>query len=548
MSHVVSRPSSQPDGEVPQASERLRSLAVSMPLVLLAAAVVLVAAGLRFAYIAQIPRFTDETDIIVRSLDIVRSGTRPLTDTEVYIGAAFNYLLAATFAVVGIGPVVARYLVAVIGVLTVAATCFLGAEISSLIRQTPDRHDWDRTDVLVGLLAAAALAVSPVHIVVNSRIAWAHSTTPLFTTLALALLIRAVRRKQPSLLPATGLVAGVALQTHPSVVALVPGALAWLVWRGRDVLAAKRWVVLGLLCGALGCANLLAFNVLTNFGSVTGALDKADAYDAQQGGQTGYAGALWTEGLGLARVLAGTVGTRRGDELPVSLEIVAWAVLAVVVVAYAARRGAWIIPLVSVPFLLLLPLLNSKFEPLFNGRYVMPVVPLVAASCALVIPALYRHLPLPRAVAGALLAAAVSVSLALPAWHTVVYARAALTTNSNDVYVHLAQRIREAQVEDDAILLDTALGGERIASGRRGVSVVEYYLQLDPDPPEIVVGNPDEFVTYLNAHHEQALLVLLPQARRRLGTEFDLTPVGAAPRSQSQSINNAGLYRAELRQ
>ena len=235
-------------------------------------------------------------------------------------------------------------------------------------------------------------------------------------------------------------------------------------------------------------------------------------------------------------MLAGVIGTRRGDEPPVSFEILAWAALLLVLVAYAARRGATIVPLVIVPFLLLLPLLNTKYEPLFNGRYFMPIVPLVAAGWALAVTAAHDRLQAARPVAGLLVIIAVIVTLALPVWHFVAYQRVALATGSNEAYASLAQRIREAHDPDEAVLVDEALGGERIASGRRGVSVVEYFLLLSPDPPNVRVGDPDEFVEYLDAHHDQALLVLLPRARRRLGAQYDLSPVGAPPRGQEQSI------------
>jgi Dolichyl-phosphate-mannose-protein mannosyltransferase len=517
-------------------------------LTFLAATVTTVAVGLRVGFIDRIPRLTDETDSVVRSLDILRSGSRPLTDTDAYIGAVFNYILATTFAVFGIGPVVPRYLVAAAGVLTVVATFCLAGEISALVRRSHHRRAWGRTDAVVGLIAAAMLAVSPVHILVNSRIAWAHSTTPLFTTLALAILVRAVRREQQALLPPAGLLAGIALQTHPSVIALLPGTVAWLVWSGKQALLSRRWVLLAVLLGGVGCANLLVYNLVTGFDSVHAALDTANAYDAQEGGHTGYAGALWLEGLGLARLLAGTIGTRRGDEPPMSFEILAWAALLLVLVAYAARRGATIVPLVIVPFLLLLPLLNTKYEPLFNGRYLMPIVPLVAASWALAVTAAHGRLQAAQPVAGLLAIIAVIVTLTLPVRHFVAYQRVALATGSNEAYASLAQRIREAHDPDESVLVDEALGGERIASGRRGVSVVEYFLLLSPNPPNVRVGDADEFIEYLDAHHDQALLVLLPRLRRRLGAQYDLTPVGAPPRGQEQSIRNAGLFRAEIRE
>ena len=254
----------QSDGSTSQ--RRSSQLPVDRAVFVIVAIVILFTAGwLRFDSIDQVPRLTDETDIVVHSLKIVRDGTRPLTDTEAYIGAGFNYVLAATFAIFGVGPVVPRALVAVIGVFTIPAMFFLAGEVSALTRggtrESPARRTWDRTDVTVGLIGAALLAVSPVHIFVNSRVAWAHCTTPLLTTLALALLVRAVRREQPSLLPWAGLCAGIALQTHPSVVALLPGALAWFLWSGRSLLKHGRWLLLTALLGAIGCSDLLVYNL-----------------------------------------------------------------------------------------------------------------------------------------------------------------------------------------------------------------------------------------------------------------------------------------------
>jgi hypothetical protein len=350
------------------------------------------------------------------------------------------------------------------------------------------------------------------------------------------------------LLPVAGFFTGFALQSHPSVVALLPGMLAWVLWRGRKLLSERRWVVLAVVFGAVGCANLLLYNLTTDFNSVRAALDKSDAYDAERGGEAGYPAALWIEGLGLARVLAGTIGTQRGDEPPVSPEIVTWGVLACVLTAYAFRRGATIIPLVVVPFLLILPLLNAKFEPLFNGRYVMPIVPLIATAWAIAVVDIYARLHRARSGAGLLVVAVAGVTLALPVWHLVTYERVALATSSNEAYIRLADRTRDARNTGEVILLDTALGGERVASGRRGVSGVEYYLRMVPDPPTVIVGELDELAAYLEAHDHNALLVLLPNARRRLGTQFDMITVGTPPRSQAQNISNAALYRASPRE
>jgi 4-amino-4-deoxy-L-arabinose transferase-like glycosyltransferase len=141
--------------------------------------------------------------------------------------------------------------------------------------------------VAVGLLAATLLAVSPVHILVNSRIVWPSSIAPLFTTAGLWLLARATRRAERRSFAAAGLVLGFALQTHPSVVGLLPGVAAWVVWRARPLLC-SRWGALAILLGGLGCSNLIAYNLMTGFGSVSEALAKADAYATQLAGRPDY--------------------------------------------------------------------------------------------------------------------------------------------------------------------------------------------------------------------------------------------------------------------
>src|SRR6185436_2281173 len=88
--------------------------------------------------------------------------------------------------------------------------------------------------ILAGALAAGLLAVNAGHVIVNSHVAWGNCITPLFTTTAIWLLARAARLSsdrpaQGRLRASTGLLIvlgglafGLALQTHPSVAALLP--------------------------------------------------------------------------------------------------------------------------------------------------------------------------------------------------------------------------------------------------------------------------------------------------------------------------------------
>src|SRR5205823_6013302 len=124
------------------------------------------------------PIFTDEVDDIYRGLQTARGQLIPLTDTSTYIGSLWNWLMAAAFQLSGLNLSTPRTLVLTLGVLTALAAYPLG------------RAWGGRTG---GIIAAALLGTSVEHIVVNSHIAWSHSITPLFSTLAIWALYESVR-------------------------------------------------------------------------------------------------------------------------------------------------------------------------------------------------------------------------------------------------------------------------------------------------------------------------------------------------------------------
>ena len=87
-----------------------------------------------------------------------------------------------------------------------------------------------------GLIAAGLLAVSAPHVLLSSRVAWSASLTPLLGIGAAWTLELAVSRGRPWLLLVAGLLAGLALQAHPSFVALLPGFAVFVLLRGRHLL------------------------------------------------------------------------------------------------------------------------------------------------------------------------------------------------------------------------------------------------------------------------------------------------------------------------
>lgn len=191
----------------------LRSLTLPAPFprrrvvdLLVVAAVVALAAVIRYRWLMMVPRFTDESEEIQFALKIARGGYWPLVSVDTYNGPLIHYLLSFGLRLVG-DPRLPWLTVWAFGALTVGATYGLGLSLSAGRR-------------MVALVAASLMAVSFIPIVVNSHLAWSSSTTPFWTTMFLIAVSETHRRVRPRWLLAAALLGGLAQQTHPSVVAI----------------------------------------------------------------------------------------------------------------------------------------------------------------------------------------------------------------------------------------------------------------------------------------------------------------------------------------
>ena len=309
---------------------------------------------------------------------------------------------------------------------------------------------------------------------------------------------------------------------------------------------------MAILAGALGCGTLIVHNLLTDFGSVREALSKSAAYTEMRGEDPEpYPIALALELKGLVGTLAGAIGDRRDAEVQLTDPSVrVWIVLAPVALVVAARLGVWLPVLLVLPFVLILPAFNANFDPLLEGRYFMPLVPIFATVVALLLAVSWRKLgrvtiqPTGAAVARALLAgAAALVLVASPMVALRVYEQAALAEGGNAPYYELADRIVRERQDHEHVLLDSDLGGERIASGQKGVSVLEYLLTMRPDPTPVSSARIAEVTGLARANPGNYLLVLLPASRQKLETRFRLTLVGRAPAPDRHRLDDVRLYR-----
>ena len=157
-----------PAGPAVEGGRPSRALPRRLELTLLGG-VLLLALALRLPHLALVPQFTDESLEVLWSLPIARGEALPLTNYDAYYGALFNYLVAGAFVLLGPSALAARVAVLVAGVLTVLATYALA-------------RAWNGP--AAGLLAGGLMAVNAAHVAINSHVAWANCTTPLFTTLA----------------------------------------------------------------------------------------------------------------------------------------------------------------------------------------------------------------------------------------------------------------------------------------------------------------------------------------------------------------------------
>jgi 4-amino-4-deoxy-L-arabinose transferase-like glycosyltransferase len=328
--------------------------------VLAVGGLLIIAALARLPQLLAIPAFTDEVEEIALGLAILRDGLRPLTNVDPYIGPLWNYTLAGLFWLLGPSITIPRALVLTTGVLTVLLTYLLG------------RVWYGRR---VGLLGATLLGASAAHTAVNSHIAWSNCVTPVFTTAGLLVLAYALRDKRPRLLPWAGLLPGLAFHTHPTAVPILAAAGLAVLLSQRRWLAGP-WPYLAGLGGVAANTNLIVYNLMTNGRTFRYAQEIQSSYEREVGESTGYLSRMGDLLVGLARALGSALDQR--DSL------LAYATDPLILVAMAlllgglvltVRHRTWLPVLAVASSILILPLVNPKYDPILEVRYLAPILP-----------------------------------------------------------------------------------------------------------------------------------------------------------------------------
>ncbi|MBK7781426.1 MAG: glycosyltransferase family 39 protein [Ardenticatenia bacterium] len=467
---------------------------LSWPVVVLAVAALALAA--RLPALQLVPHLTDESAEVLYARDILVAGTRPLVHTDAYNGAFWAWLMAGWIKLWPADPQAPRLLSLALGLATVLATVALAARLARPDRRLP-----------AGLLGGALMATAFTPALVNSRVAWSNSSTPLWTTLGVLALLAAVTREAGGREAAlrwlgAGLLGGVALHTHPSVIVFLAGLALWLFLAGRRLgWLARSGPWLALLGAALAYGPVIYFNL-------TGGM--ATLHEAQSSGNWAAAGS-WAAGahaafLQLGRSFVGGFGlvgasTTLGERLLAALWATAflgaalWLALAPVkgLAEDEARPVGRRLPLlVTLLALLALPRFNQNWQGFLEARYLGFLLPLLSASLGAV---LAERLPERGAATGtslrtvrwtaSLRALVMAALIALPLLRGWTYIRSAMAEQfDNRRLWSMLESARGGRAAGAVLLVDEDLKSVRWRAGGHPRRAVTYLLTMADLPFE----------------------------------------------------------------
>ena len=265
---------------------------------------------------------------------------------------------------------------------------------------------------------------------------------------------------------------------------------------------------------------MLAFNVQTGFGSAAAAAQVQSAYAgggaASSGGYFANLGALLAS---WPLLLAGEIGERRGELVALDDPLpFLYAGLALAGLILTIRQRVLLPLLLFSSSALVLPIFNGKYEPLFNGRYLAPLLPLAFVLLALGIAATVERVPIPRGLRSPTFAFLLCLLVFWPVLSLERYVDATLATGPNNRELYRAAEIVAAAGSSKPVLVDASLSGTRASTGREGTGVLEYLLILDTGQP-VKRYQPNDLAVAVE-RGESDLVVVSPRLLTRLDKDF----------------------------
>jgi hypothetical protein len=552
---------------------RLNSLWLRWRLdLLIVVGLLIVALAVRLPYLMLIPQITDESSEVRIALDVYQNEEWPIIGITDYVGPLYTYLLALAFRVFGVTVCLPRLYMAILGTLTVVLTYWLGRVMAGR---------------LVGLVAACLMTASPTHILMNSHVAWSNCTTPLFTTLMLLAFYAGVRRNSGPVLALSGFLAGLALQTHPTVLMFFPGMLVWFLGQ-RDLRKwlKQPWPYLAVALALLTYGNIIWHNAHGHLHFLAGLQRRTDQYSCSPS-WSDYVTNLRGLIIQLPSMMSGAVETP--DSLGMTLgpwPLIGYGVLLLAGLLYAFRKGYSLPLAVVVPAVIISPYPNKDYSLPFTSRYTFPfllmgyiAIAVLLADVLSVAARGWSFSPILRLVPSVTLPktllkrisfmAALLVCLVLPFYPLrplfAYYQECMENGKSNRLLLSIVMELRRVRDSDVPIYLDYGLRNIGHAVDSRASRALAYLLTLDGTYFEVIRLSETEMSPVLTDHigwwdypiqvigpsdpqlPSQAMLVLTVQSYLTLQQVFELSPIIPIESEVPHSQGSYGLYRLESR-
>lgn len=243
-------------------------------------ALVILGAILRLLWLGLVEFRHDSAYWALDGLRIVRDGAWPLigqqvgsVDVPFYNGPFLSYITAAVFAIAGPEPVVMSGLIALANAVAIAAAYYLGRRLYS---------------PFVGIVTATLVTVAP-WLVLYGRMYWPQALFPLLMALALLTLLRAVEEQRGVWYLGFGMLLGIGVQLHLSVLAFVGTGVLYILLYGRP----RHMVSLYGLGVIVGYLPIVIYDLMHGFPNVQAIAVLPSLHATEEPRLTHIAKALW---------------------------------------------------------------------------------------------------------------------------------------------------------------------------------------------------------------------------------------------------------------
>ncbi len=496
------------------------------------------ALAVRWPYLLDIPRMTDETGEGWWALRIARGEMLPLTGKPDYIGVVSAYTWAALMRVFGPSFLAGRGMVAVLGALLCALTAWLAWGMAR--RGIGNSRAASATAAAVAAIVAGSLTAAAFPLtLITSHVPWANSSSALYCTAALGITWAAVASRRPPWLAAAGFAWALALQTHPLVITLLPGVLVWLLLQ-PEVRGWLRtpWPRLGVIAFILGYGNMIVALGQSGGNAISHAAAPQHRFDLADPPE--LIGRVAAVGLLIGRGLSGSFAPLDGSAAPfVSVWTLVFGVAALAALGWmAARRMTSILPLTFLSGALLMGAASSTFTigrehtAVFDLRYLSPLFPLLYIAVGLASSWLWTGAG-PRVggrtAAHLALSLIIGLMVVVPLLGLASYYRTSQEQGlTNAPMVQMAAAAKAAAAAGNMVILDKSAADYKLSGGGDTYAALDYLMAVDGvDYSGIKIDKIRHFLAFSDA---PMFVILGPETYAQLVGEFSLTPtVYAAP-------------------